>query len=546
MELKEIKIEDIRLSGMNPRKTIDEAGIRELAENIRKQGLIQPITVRPIIQDEVVDDEVLSLITGYELVCGERRLKAVQQLNRKKIACYVKEMTDDEAFDAMITENLQRQDVDPMEEAFAFMQLNSRGQSAEDIALRFGKSARFVQDRIKLNGLIDELKAVLKEERIPIAGAMMLAKLDAKDQKDIYDDHLSETDWTATKGDIADWIDRKFMRIDRAPWKDDDCMDGYKACRLCEFNTSNQGCLFYEMNGSESKCTNRQCFTDKLVNYVLWKVSHSPVPFLKADEGHPVAMLKKKGRRVLMATEPYNDNGVPAKLLERLRAEGYCVLMDKDNRRCWYDKNDERIPKLIDEGEVFEAVQVTTYYDVLWETHYYWFPKPADTKKGVPDLLAIQTEPLLNKYRRNEELVHEKRFDTFKDRMLDDRMFSTVTGELSDNERKAFDMVLFESLSFTVRRNICETSSTDEFFRKVQAGDYDRNVLLRMFIAENVKRLYGSSRSVLDMLMEEYIPAEFTEFREKLAASYAKRQEKIRAQLAELGYDINGKKIEKS
>lgn len=62
-------------------------------------------------------------------------------------------MTDDEAFEAMITENLQRKDVDPIEESFAFVKLMEKGKSLEDIAVRFGKSIRFVQDRIKLNTL---------------------------------------------------------------------------------------------------------------------------------------------------------------------------------------------------------------------------------------------------------------------------------------------------------------------------------------------------------------------------------------------------------
>lgn len=78
-------------------------------------------------------------------------------------------MTDDEAFDAMITENLQRKDVDPIEEAFAFSQLIEKGRTLEDIALRFGKSTRFVFDRVKLNGLIPELKARVRDGEIPIS-----------------------------------------------------------------------------------------------------------------------------------------------------------------------------------------------------------------------------------------------------------------------------------------------------------------------------------------------------------------------------------------
>lgn len=545
MELKEIKIEDIRLSGMNPRKTIDEAGIRELAENIRKQGLIQPITVRPIVKDEVVDDEVLSLITGYELVCGERRLKAVQQLNRKKIACYVKDMTDDEAFDAMITENLQRQDVDPMEEAFAFMQLNSRGQSAEDIALRFGKSVRFVQDRIKLNGLIDGMKKALKDGRLPIAGALMLAKLDGKLQEAFYHDRLSVDDWSVNRKEVAGWIERLFNSIDRAPWYKDDCIDGYKHCRSCEFNTSNQGCLFYEMKGEKPKCTNGECYKQKSMAYIIWKVEHSPKPFLKDEDGDIVTALKKKGRRVLMAGTSYRDDGMGAKLVSQLKEKGYTVLNSDKFSRCWYEKSDERLQKLIDKKEVFEAVGITTYYDIMWKDEFYWYPKETSTGKGAAAFVQDQTAPLITKYHRNEELVVEKRFEEFRDRMQDAKLYERG-GELTDAERKAFDLLVFDSLSFTIRSGISDDGSSNEFYSKLQTGDYDREKIYRMFIAENVRRLYGEARGILDMLMEEYIPEEFAEFRTKLEATYAKRQERIKAQLAELGYDVNGKKIGKS
>ena len=108
----------IQKSPLNPRKTFDEDGIKELAENIERQGLLQPITVRPVdFHDEVVDGEAVSTPTKYEIVCGERRWRAWlhnQQQSPKfphTIPCIVREMTDEEAFDAMITENLQTQEV---------------------------------------------------------------------------------------------------------------------------------------------------------------------------------------------------------------------------------------------------------------------------------------------------------------------------------------------------------------------------------------------------------------------------------------------------
>ena len=146
----EIEVSRINPSPRNPRKTFSETDLAELAQNIRNQGLLQPITVRPVGKT-------------YEIVCGERRYKAVKKnaeddkVKKATIACIVKEMSDEEAFEAMITENLQRKDVDPIEEAFAFGELVKSGKSIDEIAARFGKTKRFVQERCKLNPTLTPL-----------------------------------------------------------------------------------------------------------------------------------------------------------------------------------------------------------------------------------------------------------------------------------------------------------------------------------------------------------------------------------------------------
>ena len=170
MEVQNIRIDLISPSPLNPRKTFDEVALQELASNIEKQGLLQPITVRVAKSEDVTNLEtgdVTTIPCSYEIVCGERRFRAVSLLKEKEdkenvakikahrkkseqfqaISCIVREMTDDEAFEAMITENLQRKDVDPIEEAFAFAQLAEKGRTLEDIALKIGKSTRFVFDR---------------------------------------------------------------------------------------------------------------------------------------------------------------------------------------------------------------------------------------------------------------------------------------------------------------------------------------------------------------------------------------------------------------
>lgn len=115
-EIQKIPVIYIQPSPMNPRKTFDESALLDLAQNIEEQGLLQPITVRKVSDgDSMIDDEtgeVLTIEPKYEIVCGERRFRAWNILANKsarysEIPCIVREMTDEQAFDAMITENLQ-------------------------------------------------------------------------------------------------------------------------------------------------------------------------------------------------------------------------------------------------------------------------------------------------------------------------------------------------------------------------------------------------------------------------------------------------------
>lgn len=256
MDFKKIPLDLVKPSPMNPRKTFDEEAVRELADNIDKQGLIQPITVRTNPHEK-----------GFEIVCGERRYRAFRLLkdkedkinvaqtaaHRKKhdrfqsIPAMIREMSDEEAFEAMITENLQREEVDPMEEAFAFSQLIKNGKTAEEVALKFGKSIRFVQDRCKLNSLIPELMLVVKEDKMSIAAAMIICKLDEEGQKK-YHSQYSNNYQGLTKATAESFVNGLFMTLSKSPWyqsddqSDEDFEGGCECkCSECQLNTANHG-----------------------------------------------------------------------------------------------------------------------------------------------------------------------------------------------------------------------------------------------------------------------------------------------------------------
>lgn len=123
----------IEPSNYNARKTFDSEALKELAQSISVHGLIQPITVRH--KGEKGEH--------YEIICGERRFRACRMLNLPEIPAIVREVSDEQAYDLSITENLQREDVPPMEAAEAYKRLiDTKWYDIATLALQFGKSEK--------------------------------------------------------------------------------------------------------------------------------------------------------------------------------------------------------------------------------------------------------------------------------------------------------------------------------------------------------------------------------------------------------------------
>ena len=110
-----VTLADIQPSSYNPRKTFDETSLAELAESIRQQGVLQPVGVRPIEENR------------YEVIFGERRYRASLMAGLETIPAVIYEVTDEVAEEMAVTENLQRKDVTPIEEANAYQKLIESG-----------------------------------------------------------------------------------------------------------------------------------------------------------------------------------------------------------------------------------------------------------------------------------------------------------------------------------------------------------------------------------------------------------------------------------
>ena len=171
-QLKEIAIDQIKMAPRQPRQLFDPEKLAELAESIRELGVIQPVVVRPEAGG------------GYELIAGERRWRACKTLGYKTIPAVVKDYQDLEATAVSLIENVQREDLNPLEEALAYHQLMEDFQlTQEEVSGRVGKSRPFVANMVRLLGLTDEVKEMLASGQLSAGHARaLLAIEDAKKQ----------------------------------------------------------------------------------------------------------------------------------------------------------------------------------------------------------------------------------------------------------------------------------------------------------------------------------------------------------------------------
>lgn len=168
-EILEIKLSDIRSNPYQPRKTFDEESLKEFAESIKEYGVIEPIIVKKTIK-------------GYELVAGERRTRAARLAGLETIPAVVKDFNDQEMMEIALLENIQREDLNPIDEAMAYQKIIEIGHmTQEEFAKKFGKSRSYVTNMLGLLNLPEDLKDFVKQKKITMGHARALSKISDTD-----------------------------------------------------------------------------------------------------------------------------------------------------------------------------------------------------------------------------------------------------------------------------------------------------------------------------------------------------------------------------
>lgn len=251
-------LENIKITKSNPRKVFDEEALDRLTENVKQHGVLTPILVRAIGENGS---------RRYELIAGERRLRAAKACGLKTIPAHVREMSDQEALEFMMIENLQRDNLHPMEEAEGFGRLHDQFQfSFDTLAERIGKSRSYVVQRMKLLDLVPTGRQAFWKDQLNITTAFLVARIPENLQEDALKKILRPVGQEPLSlGDVQRMLLREFtLNLSQAPFdiKDETLVKGAVACAACPKRTGNQSELFSDVSHKDT-CTDPVCFKAK-------------------------------------------------------------------------------------------------------------------------------------------------------------------------------------------------------------------------------------------------------------------------------------------
>lgn len=355
----DLDIATVHPSTDNHRKTFNDASLQELAESIREVGVLQAIVVRPRTEG------------GYEIIYGERRYRASLLAGAKTIkAAVYNNVTDDEAEDMSLSENLQREQVRPTEEARAFKRLLEKGRyDIYSLAGRFGRSEKYIYTRLKLNELYAPVGELLDNETITISVAEEISTYEPNIQKDVYEKHLKEgngEDWTGYTLNLFKRYFEKYYTTDLEQYKFDKT-----ECKACVHNAANYN-LFAEHNGC-GHCTNRKCLEAKNAAHVaketekLLKSDPKLVvarPYYGSRNDMALQKLDKKGHEIKELDYNVSAREFP-KAPEAPKKERFTEPKEYEQAVETFERRNEEYARKVEElGRMKEEGRIKTYVRV--------------------------------------------------------------------------------------------------------------------------------------------------------------------------------------
>lgn len=293
-EYRNLPILNLTESPANPRRTFDETALNELAESIRTQGVLSPLLVRHKGH-------------SYEIVAGARRYRAAQLAGLDFVPVRIVELTDAQALETSIVENLQRRDVHPLDEATGYVSLLHLDYTVEQIAAKCGKPPAYVAVRARLAQLAPAVTEAFAKDEIGVGHALLLARLLPEQQEEALAACYQEQ-YTSGNGKskrillpvrhLQQWIEHNILLdLAAAPFSKEDAqlVPDAGSCLECPKHTGHNVLLFADMGANHpDSCSDPKCYAAKIDAHVKRTVATKPkliqisTAYGKPAEGSPV------------------------------------------------------------------------------------------------------------------------------------------------------------------------------------------------------------------------------------------------------------------
>lgn len=456
-----LQLEQIQPSRTNPRKRFPEEKMKELAENIKAHGVMQPILVRPVDKHgKPIFGEAEGVeLDHYEIVAGERRYRASKMAGEAGIPAVIRELHDLDTLQLQIYENLHREDLHPIEEAEGFQYLLDKsnklvGMTVDQLAEKIGKSRSYIFASLKLLNLCTYARDVFYDNKIGREIAVLVARipgeaLQTKALKEILEPRMW-SDGPMSYRQAAKHVQERYtLNLSKAVFKitDADLLPAAGCCRSCPKRTGNYPELYPDIS-SPDVCTNPDCFAAKRDAHVQ-QLEASGKQVIKGPEAKKIMpnTWEVKGDFVKV------EDNCPG------RPESFQKLLGKDMP--------ETATLVTDTGDVVQLVKKEAVIEALKE-------KGIEVKfREETDYSAKQREEekkarLENQYRRNVLGA------------ISHRLYEQGRGEFEDHELTLVAKAMFKRLDNECTKRLLKLRNPDltgehyEAARKLEA-EIDNN-----------------------------------------------------------------------
>lgn len=531
MQVRNIPISEITPSPLNPRKTFDPTEIVELATSIKENGLIQPITLRKTPKGSE---------HKYEIVCGERRYRACLSNGMETIEAVVKDLDDKQAFVTMVLENLQRRDVDPLEEAAAIKHLYKEGgYKVAQIAKVLGKSSSFVADRIRLTNISDDFAALLRNKTLGLIHLQEIAKLDKEQQATLYaacftPECIERWPQKVLKMELlASMIEEHVMNsLDKARFSPSD--SSYTTCGSCEgckLNTATFPKRFTDTD--RPRCMKRELFYAKNLEAVARKAKASGLPVVYV--GTP-----EENADILAACANQGIEPTPLGNREYVivpKAPKEEAFSDKEyyaKRLANYESKKASFDDSLNDGTIIAVYEVSFNGNLSGEERYL-YNAPADENGNVSAKSAYQArsiDKLKQSLHESEEQEQNEITEGFRI-MLGESAYSSDNSDLTETETRIVLALMLKRMGYQFKKSIGIDFKTSLNMDEVLAmARKSMNAILReylrMSLSEESVCYAADLGKLLGALTTEKFSEQAMEIREGIHADYEQKRNAIK------------------